>query len=187
MAFRAWLKEQFAKNVPWDKLVYAPAHGHRAEQRGRGARQDRRASAGRAIADNDDVEGSVNYVLRFRDAPQDFAGSASKTFLGVQIQCAQCHDHKTEKWKQQDFDKFAACFTRTQLVPLERQGDEGHQARARCATWTGRRRASRRTGISAPILKATPTALDGTAMAGNVRAGRRRVDHQEPRGSPRRP
>ncbi|HLK55121.1 MAG TPA: DUF1553 domain-containing protein, partial [Chthonomonadaceae bacterium] len=33
-------------------------------------------------------------------------------FLGVQIQCAECHDEKLDKqWKQEDFRRFTACFT----------------------------------------------------------------------------
>ena len=59
------------------------------------------------------INPAVNWLLKYQDAPQDMAGTASRTFLGVQIQCAQCHDHKTEKWKQTDFQRFAACFVRT--------------------------------------------------------------------------
>ena len=54
-----------------------------------------------------DATGAVNWFVKYRDTPQDLAGSASKLFLGVQIQCAQCHDHKTEKWKTDDFRRFA--------------------------------------------------------------------------------
>src|SRR6266567_3087336 len=56
------------------------------------------------------VNGAVNWYLKYVQAPADLSGAASKIFLGVQIQCAQCHDHKTEKWKQEDFRRFTACF-----------------------------------------------------------------------------
>ena len=36
----------------------------------------------------------------------------------MQIQCAQCHDHKTEKWKQDDFRKFTACFMTMRPRPV---------------------------------------------------------------------
>ena len=58
-------------------------------------------------------------MLRYQDAPQDLAGSVARTFLGVQIQCAQCHDHKTEKWKQSEFRAWTASFVRTRGKPLE--------------------------------------------------------------------
>jgi hypothetical protein len=34
--------------------------------------------------------------------------------MGVQIQCAQCHDHKTDSWKRRQFHEFAAFFTGVQ-------------------------------------------------------------------------
>jgi hypothetical protein len=38
------------------------------------------------------------------------AGEVSRIFMGVQIQCAQCHDHKTDAWKRRQFHEFAAFF-----------------------------------------------------------------------------
>jgi hypothetical protein len=36
----------------------------------------------------------------------------SRIFLGVQIQCAQCHDHPTDRWKREQFHELAAFFPR---------------------------------------------------------------------------
>jgi hypothetical protein len=68
------------------------------------------------------VNGAVNWIIKYRDARPDLAGATSRVFLGVQIQCAQCHDHKTEPWKQTDFRGFAAAFSRTRGVPLDAKG-----------------------------------------------------------------
>src|SRR6185503_10956197 len=38
--------------------------------------------------------------------------------LGIQIQCAQCHDHPTDRWKRQQFHEFTAFFPR---VAVRRQ------------------------------------------------------------------
>ncbi|NUN50830.1 MAG: DUF1553 domain-containing protein [Candidatus Brocadiae bacterium] len=43
------------------------------------------------------------------------AGSASRNFLGVQINCAQCHDSKVNDWKMKDFWGVAAFFARTRV------------------------------------------------------------------------
>jgi hypothetical protein len=38
----------------------------------------------------------------------------------VQIQCAQCHDHKTDAWKREQFHQFAAFFSGTRSRPVVR-------------------------------------------------------------------
>lgn len=40
------------------------------------------------------------------------AAEISRVFLGVQIQCAQCHDHPTDRWKREQFHELAAFFPR---------------------------------------------------------------------------
>ena len=53
----------------------------------------------------------MNWFLRYRDTPQDFAGNASRLFLGVQIQCAQCHDHKYDPIPTADYYRLISTFT----------------------------------------------------------------------------
>jgi hypothetical protein len=64
---------------------------------------------------------AVAYTMRFRDGgiPADIAGVTSRIFLGVQIQCSQCHDHPYEKWKQADFAGVAAFFNLVQPRPVD--------------------------------------------------------------------
>jgi hypothetical protein len=46
--------------------------------------------------------------------PEAAAGSVARIFLGLQIQCAQCHDHPYDKrWKQTDFYGLVGYFART--------------------------------------------------------------------------
>ncbi len=139
VAWREWLHKQFEQNVPWNKMVYdlltatgqnstgggyskiaglmnAPAmmRPNSPSIGGRGAQaQDHPEDAAK-------VNGAVNWYLKYAQAPADLSGNASKIFLGVQIQCAQCHDHKTEKWKQEDFRRFTACFVAVRPFPLDR-------------------------------------------------------------------
>ncbi len=41
-------------------------------------------------------------------------GAAARIFLGLQIQCAQCHDHPyDQRWKQEDFYGLVAYFVQT--------------------------------------------------------------------------
>jgi hypothetical protein len=115
-AFKGWLREQFAANKPWDEIVrrLITAEGYNTNKRPlRGGGPDPRDFDER-------YNPAANWFLRYSRALPDFASATSKLFLGVQIQCAQCHDHKTEKWKQDDFKQFAACFSKTWPTYVER-------------------------------------------------------------------
>jgi hypothetical protein len=43
---------------------------------------------------------------------QEYVESVAQAFLGVRIQCAQCHHHPAERWSQADYYSFAANFAR---------------------------------------------------------------------------
>jgi hypothetical protein len=96
-AFRGWLKAQLEKNAGWDEIARGLVTASGVNNK----------------------EGATNFVLRWLEQPPDLAGRVSRVFLGVQIQCAQCHDHKSEKWKQEDFNRFAAFFVKTGAKPLD--------------------------------------------------------------------
>jgi hypothetical protein len=61
--------------------------------------------------------GAVGFVVaraRGGGGPEAVTGAAARIFLGLQIQCAQCHDHPYDKrWKQEDFYGLVAYFART--------------------------------------------------------------------------
>jgi hypothetical protein len=107
-AFRGWLHDQFAENAPWNRMVHEliAAEGWNSKRR-----------PGNAKDDPADMESryspATNWFLKYQKAIPELSGAASKTFLGVQIQCAQCHDHKTEKWTQKEFRQFTAFFVKT--------------------------------------------------------------------------
>lgn len=61
----------------------------------------------------------VNFTSRLDTNPADLAGAASRAFLGVQIQCAQCHDHPYEEISQRDFQGMAAFWGRMRLRPAD--------------------------------------------------------------------
>ncbi len=103
--FRAWLGERLRANTPWNVLVH-----------------DLVTAKGRNRGEASDVNGAVNFLLQFQRNPQDAGGVTARTFLGVQIQCAQCHDHKTEPLKQEEFRAFAASFARARARPDGGQG-----------------------------------------------------------------
>ena len=124
-SFRSWLKEKMEARAPWDSIVREILSGEGKNSPG-GSIQDRNIAAQASIAEApaDGVHGSVNYLLRYRDSAADLTGKTSRAFLGVQIQCAQCHDHKTEAWTTSQFKGLAAAFIKTRGVPVERSKGE---------------------------------------------------------------
>jgi hypothetical protein len=83
-----WLARQFQANKPWDEI----------------------ASGMITATGRNDENGAVGLSLAHEGRPVELAGEVSRIFLGVQIQCAQCHDHKTDAWKRIQFHEFAAFF-----------------------------------------------------------------------------
>jgi len=64
------------------------------------------------------IPGAFSFPLSYRDSIETLAGVTARAFLGLQIQCAQCHDHPFDDWKQEQFNRFAAFF-------VEMRGDHG--------------------------------------------------------------
>jgi hypothetical protein len=57
-------------------------------------------------------KGETGLFMAHLGAPVEVAAETSRIFLGIQIQCAQCHDHPTDHWRRQQFHEFVAFFPR---------------------------------------------------------------------------
>ncbi|MCA9041645.1 MAG: DUF1549 domain-containing protein, partial [Planctomycetaceae bacterium] len=57
------------------------------------------------------MNGPANYY-KINKNSSDLAESTAQLFLGVRLQCAQCHHHPMEKYSQDDYYSFAAFFAR---------------------------------------------------------------------------
>lgn len=66
---------------------------------------------------------AVTYLIEGRNprGVPDLTDLASRYFLGVRLNCAQCHDHPFVNWKQQDFWGMAAFFTQVQTPARAKQ------------------------------------------------------------------
>jgi Protein of unknown function (DUF1549)/Protein of unknown function (DUF1553) len=122
-AFERWLELEFTAKTPWDQVVrgIVAAKGKNSLGGKRGP-ESFEGGLERAKEERDQgVNGATNFVLRHAQTPGDLAGDVSRDFLGVQIQCAQCHDHKTEAWKQTDFRSFAAALLSVKPERLDKE------------------------------------------------------------------
>jgi hypothetical protein len=55
------------------------------------------------------------WAKRTFQKPEEKALNFSYTFLGVRLECAQCHKHPFDQWTKTDFDRFLPFFTRVGL------------------------------------------------------------------------
>lgn len=83
-----WLRQQFATNRPYDAMV-------------------------REILTAQGPVQSESPVAFFKavDQPELASRSVSQLFLGVRIECAQCHHHPSERWGQDDYAGLVGFFT----------------------------------------------------------------------------
>ncbi len=68
--------------------------------------------------------GETAIIMAQMGETSDIAAEVSRVFLGIQIQCAQCHDHFTDRWKRDQFHRYAAFFPRLAIAPRQGQGLE---------------------------------------------------------------
>lgn len=62
--------------------------------------------------------GETALIFAQEGSPEDVAGEVSRIFLGIQMQCANCHDHPWDRWKREDFHELAAFFPRISVRPI---------------------------------------------------------------------
>jgi hypothetical protein len=96
-----WMARQLSMNRPWDEIA-----------------SDLITATGRT-----DENGAVVFSLAHDAQAVELAGEVSRIFLGVQIQCAQCHDHPNDSWKRQQFHEFAAFFANEKARRASKQGE----------------------------------------------------------------
>ncbi|HKS17280.1 MAG TPA: DUF1553 domain-containing protein, partial [Planctomycetota bacterium] len=54
----------------------------------------------------------------------EFADRISKTWLGISVSCARCHDHPFDQWTQEDFYGLSGFFTRQRVKLLDSGGGQ---------------------------------------------------------------
>ncbi|MFO0897285.1 MAG: DUF1549 domain-containing protein [Pirellulales bacterium] len=82
-----------------------------------GAPWDQIASGFITAAGDVREDGRTALIMAQMGQTAETAAEVSRIFLGVQIQCAQCHDHPTDRWKREQFHELAAFFPRIAVRP----------------------------------------------------------------------
>ena len=97
-----WLKESFNQNKAWDKTVHEiiTASGE----------LDKNPAATYFVS-----QGTVDKMT----------DNVTKVFLGVQLQCAQCHNHPFTEYKQTEYWGMAAFFFKVQTGNVNKAAKQG--------------------------------------------------------------
>ncbi|WP_166823127.1 DUF1549 and DUF1553 domain-containing protein [Thalassoroseus pseudoceratinae] len=100
-AFHAWIRDSLLANAPYDQIV-----------------RELLAATGTVIANP-----PVAWYKRVKDPKQQLE-DVSQLFLGVRLQCAQCHHHPFERWSQDDYYSLQAFFSQVGRKPTAIRGED---------------------------------------------------------------
>ncbi len=100
-AFHAWVRDSFLANKPYDQFV-----------------RELLAATGTVIGNP-----PVAWYKRVKEPKQQIEDVA-QLFLGVRMQCAQCHHHPFERWSQDDYYSLAAFFSQVGRKPSGTRGED---------------------------------------------------------------
>ena len=96
-SYYSWIHDSFRKNKPFDQFA-------------------------RELVT---AEGPLNELpagqfYKSVGSPKDWASTVSQVFLGIRIECAQCHHHPFDRWSQQDYYGMEAFFTQVKFKNTSR-------------------------------------------------------------------
>lgn len=102
-----YLRDSFARNKPYDVMV-----------------KELVTATGSTAPGTDNFNGAANYLaMKVNEDNAALAtASVSQTFLGLQVQCTQCHNHPFNTWKQQKYWEMNAFFRQTRALRRFEQG-----------------------------------------------------------------
>jgi hypothetical protein len=101
----AWLRARFTTDAGWDKIVRELLTA--GQNRGQ---PDRGVDIGGNIAAMDNGTSPLSFYQAKGYKPENLAEATARTILGARLGCAQCHNHPTADWKQEQFWEYAAFF-----------------------------------------------------------------------------
>ena len=100
-AFHAWVRDSLLANKRYDQLV-----------------RELLGATGTVIGNP-----PVAWYKRVKE-PKEQLEDVAQLFLGVRMQCAQCHHHPFERWSQDDYYALSAFFSQVGRKPSATRGED---------------------------------------------------------------
>ena len=92
-----YLRDAFAHNKPYDRMVHELI-----------------SATGTSVPGTRDFNGAVNFLAgKLDDRAAQATAQTSRIFLGLQVQCTQCHNHPFNEWKQNQYWQMNSFFRQT--------------------------------------------------------------------------
>lgn len=96
----AYLRGSLLRNKPWDKMV-----------------EEIVSAQGTTKPGSPEFNGATNFLVnKLQENAAEATAKTAKYFLGIQVQCTQCHNHPFNDWKQDQFWGLNAFFRQTRAV-----------------------------------------------------------------------
>lgn len=96
-----YLRDSFARNKPYNVMAHELI-----------------TATGTTTPGKEKFNGAVNFLVdKVNDENATLAtSSVSKIFMGLQVQCTQCHNHPFNEWKQEKYWEFNAFFRQSRAL-----------------------------------------------------------------------
>jgi len=108
IGFEAWLNQKLRANVSFDQVVKELLSTPIAVEQ----------QSPESVLKHPERPNPLAFFAVKDASPANLAATTTRLFLGIQIECAQCHDHPFASWSREQFWNQAAFF-----AGIERQGD----------------------------------------------------------------
>ena len=118
--WQQWIEDKLSRSIPYDEIVYGFVCATSLEDRPRDEFLDEaktilHKAAGRYNYDDDLIYASRRTNELFwsnveRRNPDTMVLQTANSFLGLRLECAQCHNHPFDRWTQKDFEQFKSFF-----------------------------------------------------------------------------
>jgi hypothetical protein len=109
-AYRDWVVDALNDDMPFDQFTITQIAGDLLPETNQGTRIAtgfHRCAPTNVEAGTDPEESRINQVF-------DRVNTTAAVWLGVTLECAQCHDHKYDPFSQEEYYRFAAYFNSTE-------------------------------------------------------------------------